>query len=104
MKKRWSLVILLLSTLCLTSCVVEVHFGSYSTYVPWYFVVIPCVLFVLLLFVIVQLYYVRKTYTCPECQNEFRPRWYEISVWVHDLGRHVVRCPQCGKRGFCRKK
>ncbi len=44
---------------------------------------------------------IRKTYVCPTCGTKFRPKWYEISAWLHDGSLRVVKCPICHRRGFC---
>lgn len=98
MKKVLFCVTLLLSTLLLTSCKVN-WFGSRYD-VPWYFVVIP----VLTIFVIAYICIVTKTYVCPDCKTEFKPKWYQFSVCLHFNGRRFVKCPKCGKKGYFKRK
>ncbi len=88
---------LAVTVLCLGGCEIRVNwFGSHA-YVPWYVVVVPA----LLIPVIAHICFVRQTYRCPKCGHTFRPRWYELSSWIHEDDTRVVRCPQCGRKGFC---
>jgi hypothetical protein len=32
----------------------------------------------------------------------FKPRFYQISFWLHNGGSRAGKCPHCGKRGFFR--
>ncbi len=43
-----------------------------------------------------------QTYECPECKNRFRPRWYDISVWIRFGRKRLVKCPHCHRKSFCR--
>ncbi len=81
----------------LSACDIEVHWFGQSAMVPWYIVVIPSMAILL----IAHLCFLRGRYVCPKCQTEIQPRWYELSVWLHDGNRRVVKCPHCGRRGFC---
>lgn len=85
-----------ITALSLTSC--DVHFGEthFDVY-PWV-IGIP----VALIFVIAHCIIIFRIYECPECKTKFRPRWYEVSSWLHDGNRRVVRCPHCQRKGFCR--
>ena len=98
MKKAILTIYALISTMSLTACNVN-WFGS-TIDVPWWLIVIPLVL----IFVVAHVCIVKTIYECPECHNEFRPKWYEISSWVHLNGKRIVRCPKCNRRGFCKKK
>ena len=95
MKKLVLTTTLFLLTFLLTSCNVN-WFGD-SLYVPWYWVVLP----VFLIFVVSYLILMSRTYICPNCKNEFKPKWYEFSVCLHFNGKRVVKCPKCGRKGFC---
>ncbi len=81
----------------LTGCEFEVHWFDRHAHVPWYVIVVPCVV----IFAIAHICFIRHTYRCPKCEHTFRPRWYETSSWIHDGNRRVVKCPKCGRRGFC---
>lgn len=81
--------------LLLTSC--DARFGGVHYDVSWWVLAIPPA--VILMTAHISL--VRKRYRCPVCRAEFRPQWYEISVWLHDGGNRAVKCPHCGRRGFC---
>ena len=87
------------SMLFLTSC--DIHFGDAHYDVSPFVIAIPVFIICAAICVIAQVSIIRKWYKCPMCQATFRPKWYEMSVWLHDGKRHVVKCPHCGRRGFC---
>ncbi len=82
-------------TLLLTSC--DLHFGDAHYDIHWWIIAIP----IAIILIIAHISLVRKHYRCPIYGTEFRPKWYEISSWLHKDERHVVKCPHCGHRGFC---
>ena len=98
MKKALSFVLLLSSTFMLSSCRVN-WFGDHFD-VPWYFSVIP----ILVLFLVLYILILSKTYVCPQCHTEFKPKWYQIYITIHFNGSRVAKCPNCGRHGFCQMK
>ena len=102
MKKLLYLPLIPCLPLILTSC--EVHFLGQSFDVPWYAIAVPTAVFSLIVFLIAHLLIIRKTYRCPACGTEFQPNRTEISVWLHQNGERVMRCPICGRKGFCPQK
>ena len=98
MKKFLLAVTLFFSMLSLSACKVNWFGESYD--VPWYFVAIP----VLAVFVAVYITIISKTYICPGCKAEIKPKWYQLSVCLHFMGKRVVKCPKCGRKGFCERK
>ena len=82
-------------TLMLTSC--DIHHGNIHHDVHWWVIAIP----VVIILVIAHISFIAKRYRCPMCGTEFRPKWYEISSWLHDDNGRAVKCPHCGRRGFC---
>ena len=98
MKKFLLCLITLCTAFSLTSCQVNWFDRSYD--VPWYFIAIPVVLILVISYVIL----ITRTYVCPECGTEFKPRWYDFSVCLHINGERIVKCPNCGRKGFCNKK
>ena len=99
MKKTLSLLSLFSLSLLLSSCKVNL-IGGQTIDVPWYVIAV----FVAVLCVIVHVALISYTYTCPECGTEFKPKWYEISIWLHINSRRVAKCPHCGRKGFCQQK
>ena len=99
MKRLASLSFVLISTLHLTSC--EVHWFSQSYDVPWYIVVVPTTLFIVLVTALTGYLISRKTYRCPSCQKTFHPPWHSAVISIHMGNRRVFRCPHCGHKGFC---
>ena len=98
MKKVLLSLIIFCSTLFLCSC--KVSWFTTTIDVPWYFIAIP----VLVLFVVLYIAIISKTYVCPECKTEFKPKWHQFSVCVHFGNKRVLRCPNCKRKGFCEKK
>ena len=90
---KWLLAVGML--LMLTSC--KVNWGSVQYDVPWWVVAIP----VGLILVISHILIVRRTYVCPECKGKIRLKWYDISAWFHFGNGRFMKCPHCGRKGFC---
>ena len=61
----------------LSSCQAN-WFGSHFD-VPWYFIAVP----VFVLFIVLYVIIVSKTYVCPKCKTEFKPKWYQIYITIH---------------------
>lgn len=97
MKKILFFLLTLCAAFSLTSCQVNWFGGTYD--VPWYVVAGP----VALIFVIGYLAIMTHTYVCPKCGTVFKPHWYELSALTHFNGRRVMKCPNCGRRGFCKR-
>lgn len=89
----------ILPVLFLTSC--DIHFGNAHYDVSPWIIAIPVLGISAAICMIAHVSIIRKRFKCPMCQATFRPKWYEISAWLHDGKRHVVKCPHCGRRGFC---
>ncbi len=97
MKKFILLLLLCASAFFLPSC--EVHWFNKSWQVEWYVIAIP----VTIIFFIAHIVIINNTFKCPQCETEFKPRWYEISSWLHIGDKRVVKCPHCHRRGLCDK-
>ncbi|MBE6597632.1 MAG: hypothetical protein E7641_08200 [Ruminococcaceae bacterium] len=98
MKKALLLMVFLLSSVTLCSC--KANWFGETIDVPWYFIVIP----VFAVFAVSYVILIGRKYVCPECNAEFKPKWYQISVIFHLNGKRVVKCPRCGRKGFCERK
>jgi len=98
MKKTLFTVTVSLYSVILCSCKAN-WFGD-TIYVPWYFIVLP----VLLILIVSYIILINGTYICPDCNTEFKPKWYQFSVCLHINGQRVVKCPKCGRKGFCERK
>lgn len=92
--KNLIFILILALLFTLTSC--EVHLGAAVFEVPWWLIAIP----VVLLLVIAHLIILCKNYRCPYCGQIFRPKWYEISAWIHMGNCRAMKCPHCGKKGL----
>ena len=93
-----AVLMLLALVLSLTSC--QVNWFGETRDVPWYFIAIPVVLVGIIGYVILM----TRTYICPHCQTEFKPKPYHVYVTVHYLNKRIAKCPHCGKKSFCRVK
>ena len=46
-------------------------------------------------------YFQRVNYICPDCHEEFKPRFKE-AFWAHHTPRmRRLTCPKCGRKGLC---
>lgn len=97
-KKAILLPILITMILSLASCTVN-WFGE-TRDVPWYYVAVP----VFLIFALGYVILMSKTYICPRCKTEFKAKPYQLSVTVHMNGERFAKCPNCGRKGFCKVK
>ena len=102
MKKVFLPLILLISTLMLSSWQVN-WFGSYFD-VPWYFIAIPVLIVSIVVFIVSYVIILSKTYVCPKCKNEFNPKWHQIYITIHFDDSRIAKCPNCGRKGFCKRK
>ena len=98
MKKIFLFFAVLAATLSLSSCKVN-WFGS-KVDVDWYFVVIP----VVLIFIVSYIILMSKTYTCPHCRTNFKAKPHQLYTTIHMGGKRIAKCPNCGRKGFCKVK
>ena len=84
--------------LAVASC--RVNWFGQSTEVAWYWVAIPVVIIASVAYTAM----LSRTYVCPHCGIEFKPKWYHLFVSIHANGKRLAKCPHCGKMSYCRKK
>ena len=98
MKKSAFAFMCLCTTLLLCSC--KVNLFTTTADVPWYTIAIPVFI------VLVAAYFIlmNTTFVCPHCKTEFKPKWYQLSVTVHFMGKRLAKCPNCKRKGFFKKK
>ena len=97
-----ALSILILIVLVLTSC--EVHVGNNRADVKWYVIAVPAIVFVVACVVTAGIVLSKNTYVCPECEKRFHPKWWCAMLSLHINSDRVLKCPHCGRMGFCRKE
>lgn len=90
--------IVIFSIFTLSGC--DVHFGSVHYDVPWWVIAVP----VFIVILVAHLVLVHRTYNCPNCGYKIKPKWYQISIWVHVGNKRLVKCPNCGKKDMCVSK
>lgn len=54
------------------------------------------------LVVVIAISQSKHTFVCGECGKEFNPKWTQLIFEVHSFDEHVVVCPHCHKRSFCK--
>lgn len=101
MKKSSRICLILLNICILTSC--EVQYFGHSYDVLWYYIAVPVAIFSVLCLALSHISIIHQTFKCPKCGAKFRPKWYEISSWLHINDDRVVKCPVCKKKGFCKR-
>ena len=94
------LVLAVLSGMTLLLCSCQVNWFGTTKDVPWYYIAIPILVILVAGYVILM----KSTFVCPRCHTEIQPKWYELSVCIHMGSERIVKCPKCGRRGFCPKK
>ena len=99
MKKMSFFTVLCVMVFSLTSCQVNC-FGEQFT-VPWYVIVVPSVVIVLITWFAAAKHITSQKYVCPECGKTFYPKWKNAAFSVHMNDNRVLKCPHCGKKGFC---
>lgn len=93
-----SLITLILLTL--TSC--QVNWFGETKDVEWWVVAIPVVIMIVASLLIGRVTLSDREYDCPECQKTFTPGWKKIMFTVHSGSKRVLKCPHCGRKGFCK--
>ncbi len=89
-----------LLTLSLTSCRVNWFDTHYD--VQWWVIAIPSATIILAAWLITGLSVSKKKYRCPNCNHCFKPKWWRAALSVHFNSDRVLKCPNCGKKGFCK--
>ncbi len=102
-RKAWLFVLSLILPAVLSSCMVRVNWFDSYFYAPWWAVAVPVIVSSVIIVAVAYAWCVRQTYRCPNCGTDIRPRWNEFYVCIHLNGERVVRCPVCGRKGFCRR-
>lgn len=96
MKKLIPFILLPLFTL--TSCRVNWFTETYD--VPWFYIALP----VAVIAVAAYLGIIRRTYICPHCRTEFKPKWYHFLITIHINDKRLAKCPNCRQKSFCQRK
>ena len=97
MKKFLSTIAVSVLALSLSGCTVN-WFGSQYD-VAWFVIAIP----VTVIFIIAHLCIMSGTYVCSKCGTSFKPKQYQISAYIHFMGKRLIKCPKCKKMNYCKK-
>lgn len=109
MKKIYFCLMTFIMPLVLASCQVEFHWIENNEYKRVFLparIGIPILIcfHILILFVAcftIMYNLTHSKFRCPKCGAEISPHWYELSALIHENNRCVMKCPDCGRRGFC---
>lgn len=44
------------------------------------------------------------TFACGNCGKEFKPKWTQLVAEVHILDEHLIKCPHCNTKCYCKDK
>lgn len=102
MKKLLLCLVTLCSFMMLTAC--QVNWFGEKIEAPWYLVVLPTALVVIVTVLIAYVTIFSRTYVCPDCKTEIKPKWNDFSICIHMNGKRIAKCPTCGRKGFCERK
>ena len=97
MKRLVGIIAAILAIFCLSGCTVNWFGAQYDA--PWYAIAIPIVI----IFLFAHYFIMSATYVCPECGTEFKPKWYQLSAYIHFMGKRLIKCPNCHKTSYCKK-
>ena len=102
MRKIALFIALLAGALSLSAC--QVNWFGQTIDAPWYVVVPPTVLFIAVVGGLAFRRIYSRTYVCPHCKGEIKPKWTDLSLCIHMSGKRLAKCPHCGKKSFCDPK
>ena len=102
MRKIMFLVLTVLSAVSLSAC--QVNWFDKTIEVPWYVVALPTILILFVSLAVAYRVIFSRTYVCPICKTEIKPKWNDFSLSVHVNGKRLAKCPHCGKKSFCEPK
>ena len=96
-KMRWNMVLagIPVAVLQWTSIILWITNGLWWLFAIWACVAIPWG-------IAMSVYYYRcVAYICPECHEEFKPRFWEMFWAYHTPKMRRLTCPRCGHKGLC---
>lgn len=83
----------------LTAC--QVNWLDEQFTVPWWVIVVPSVAIIAIAWFVAAKHITTQKYVCPECNQSFYPKLRNAAFSVHMNDDRVLKCPHCGKKGFC---
>ena len=98
MKKIILFFLAIVAAFSLSGCKVNWFGATYDA--PWY--VITAI--IVAIFVIAHIRVMSGRYICPNCNTEIKLKWYQIYAYFHMGGKRYIICPNCKRKGFCKRK
>ncbi len=98
--KKIAIFFVLICSLLLTSC--QVNWFGDQIDVEWWVIAVPVAIILIATWGIGGLLISKKSYICPECKKVFHPKWWKTAFSVHVGNDRVFKCPNCGRKGFCK--
>ena len=102
MIKKLSLIFVIISSLLLSLTSCKVNWFGEQIDTPWYAVAIPVAVLAIAILIIGKLTFSKKKYICPECKTLFAVKWWKALFALHYNSDRVLKCPHCGRCGFCK--
>ena len=100
--KKLSLIFVIIFSLLLSFTSCKVNWFGEQTDAPWYTVAIPLAVIAIAILIIGKVTFSKKEYICPECKTVFFVKWWKALFALHYNSDRVLKCPNCGRRGFCK--
>ena len=75
----------------------------FSSVIQWLDLTVSTAVIIIIGILIAQIVISRQKYVCPKCGAVISPKWYHFSAPLHMGSDRVVKCPHCGRKGFCRR-
>jgi len=69
-----------------------------NDWIPFIFAIFVVILMAMWLS---KFYYKNTNYICPNCNSEFKPKFWEAFFGAHNFRARKLVCPVCGKKNYC---
>jgi len=87
----------------LSSFVGRVNIENNTVLLQWFDIAVSTAVIIVVAIIIAQIVISHQKYVCPKCGAVISPKWYHLSAGLHIGSDRVVKCPCCGRKGFCKK-
>ena len=62
------------------------------------------ILVIIAIIAVIAIVQSRHTFVCSNCGKEFRPKWTQLISEIHVCDEHLIDCPFCNVKNFCKDK